>query len=118
MLRISLPQPQASGREGREGNPWFVAADVCRGLGLGVEKGASRHLESLDNAEKNLRKIEGMRGRTPLLISESGLYKLIMRARQSNPEARDWQVAGGHQDLPEAVRRESPPPTTALDEEA
>ena len=28
---------------------------------------------------------------TITLISESGLYKLVMRARQSNPKAREFQ---------------------------
>lgn len=84
-----------------EGEPWFVAADVCKSLEL---KGApSKHLLPLDVKEKqivirdsNKLSVELRKGlflntrlyRTSL-ISESGLYKLIMRS--DKPQAKPFQ---------------------------
>jgi prophage antirepressor-like protein len=35
-----------------DGNPWFVAADVCRALGLRMTGGVSYHLRHLRKDEK------------------------------------------------------------------
>lgn len=68
------------------GEPWFVAKDACDILG-----NDTNHLrEALDDDEiTNLRNSEvwNQPGRAPLIISEPGLYKLIMRSRK--PEARN-----------------------------
>lgn len=70
------------------GDPWFVAKDVCDILGLGTEH-LRRNLEE-DEVTKatNLPnwQVGPNGGRTPLIISEPGLYKLIMRSRY--PTAR------------------------------
>ena len=42
----------------------------------------------LRDDEKTITRIDGMRGQTPTLISESGLYKLILRS--DKPEARTF----------------------------
>lgn len=67
------------------GEPWFVAKDACDILGIDTN-----HLrEALDDDEiTNLRNSEvwNQPGRAPLIISEPGLYKLIMRSRK--PEAK------------------------------
>jgi prophage antirepressor-like protein len=56
-----------------DGNPWFVAADVCRALDLPIEKGATRYLQRLAGDEKRtLETFEG-RGAAPWIITESGL---------------------------------------------
>lgn len=64
-----------------EGEPWFVAKDVCDALGI-----ATNHLREegrgLDEDEVlNLPNWEG-KGKAPLVVSEPGLYKLIMRSRK------------------------------------
>ena len=85
-----------------EDEPWFVAKDVCDLLGV-----ATNHLREegrgLDNDEvSSLPNWEG-RGSAPLIISEPGLYKLIMRSRK--PEAKAFQRWVTHEVLP-ALRRD------------
>lgn len=79
------------------GEPWFIAKDVCDILGIDTN-----HLrEALDDDEiTNLRNSEvwNQPGRAPLIISEPGLYKLIMRSRK--PEAKGFQRWVTHEVLP------------------
>lgn len=84
-----------------EGEPWFVAKDVCDALGI-----ATNHLREegrgLDEDEVlNLPNWEG-KGKAPLVVSEPGLYKLIMRSRK--PEAKAFQRWVTHEVLP-AIRK-------------
>lgn len=80
------------------GEPWFVAKDACDILGIDTN-----HLrEALDDDEiTNLRNSEvwNQPGRAPLIISEPGLYKLIMRSRK--PEAKEFQRWVTHEVLPQ-----------------
>jgi prophage antirepressor-like protein len=69
-----------------DGNPWFVAADVCRVLGL---FNPTKAVQSLDKDEVTLTRVQGQRGMPINVISESGLYKLVMRS--DKPEARQFQ---------------------------
>lgn len=77
-----------------DGNPWFVAADVCEVLNL---NNASMACRVLGEAEKktatratNVNLFEVGRGSARLvLISESGLYKLVMRS--DKPQAKPFQ---------------------------
>ena len=101
------------------GNPWFVASDVCRCLGLDLTNGgAVRHLRFLAKDEcqsiskrtaKTLTQNEGVlavfRGNEAnlTLISESGLYKLVMRS--DKPEARKFQDWMTREVLP-AIRKD------------
>lgn len=66
----------------RDGEPWFVAVDVCTALQIGNPTMA---LRALDTDEKALSSIEGLsRGNDHgNLISESGLYTLILRCRDA-----------------------------------
>lgn len=83
-----------------QGNPWFVAKDVCRVLEI------TDHHQAVSNLE------EDERGRciipTPsgqqemLIISESGLYSLIFRSRK--PQARAFRKWVTSEVLP-AIRR-------------
>lgn len=79
------------------GEPWFVAKDVCDILGIDTN-----HLrEALDDDEiTNLRNSEvwNQPGRAPLIISEPGLYRLVMRSRK--PEAKEFQRWVTHEVLP------------------
>jgi len=78
-----------------EGAPWFVAADVCRVLEMPLEKGVGQYLSRLMNDEKRpipLGLIKGKGMNQATLISESGLYKLIMRSNKL--EAKKFQPLG------------------------
>lgn len=82
------------------GDPWFVAKDVCDILGLGTEH-LRRNLDEDEVAEAtNLPnwQVGTNGGRAPLIISEPGLYKLIMRSRK--PEAKEFQRWVTHEVLP------------------
>lgn len=80
------------------GEPWFVAKDVCDILGIDTN-----HLgESLDSDEMNtLRITEGNTRGNPnkTIISEPGLYRLVMKSRK--PEAKEFQRWVTHEVLPQ-----------------
>lgn len=69
-----------------EGNPWFVAADVCKALGY---KNPTEFVRGLDDDEK-AKKFLGS-GSPVNVLSESGLYKATLRAQRANPLARVFQ---------------------------
>lgn len=85
-----------------KGAAWFVAADVCRALGPSMKSGSAEpHTRALSSAERYVSR----RSDTPeifsgivnqvqsiSLISEAGLYKLVLRAERSNPVAAKFQV--------------------------
>lgn len=69
-----------------DNNPWFVASDVCKALTLKNPSVAVAHLDSNEWSKANL----GQRGLgAVIVISESGLYKLVMRS--DKPEAKGFQ---------------------------
>ncbi len=99
-----------------DGAPWFVAADVCRCLGIGYDPttgktNASPFMPRLGDDEKRVLKrqtrfavkqgvgtdsenqtlsdIGGPKLAAVTIIAESGLYKLVMRS--DKPEARKFQ---------------------------
>lgn len=66
-----------------QGEPWFVAKDVCRVLDLDVASGA----RGLDEDEKGLHTVQTPGGpQTITIISEPGMYALVFRSRK--PQAR------------------------------
>jgi prophage antirepressor-like protein len=70
-----------------EGEPWFVAVDVCRVLGHGNPTMAMRSLAADEWAKFNLGSPNDVN-----VISESGLYRLALRARvRGNPEVQEFQ---------------------------
>lgn len=80
-----------------EGNPWFVAKDICDVLGLSAFKGGyGHHLKSLGEDEvipvsEVGVKLGGTGSHNARLVSESGLYKLIMRSDKPQAKAfQDW----------------------------
>ena len=80
-----------------DGEPWFVAKDICDALGI-----ATNHLREegrgLDDDEvMNLPNWEG-KGAAPLIITEAGLYSLILRSRK--PEAKAFKRWVTHEVLP------------------
>ncbi|EIP99506.1 prophage antirepressor [Opitutaceae bacterium TAV1] len=69
-----------------------VVADVCCCLNLrNLQAGTGQYLSKLLATERTLVKIKGSRGIGTTLISESGLYKLVLRAHRSNPKAAEFQ---------------------------
>jgi prophage antirepressor-like protein len=67
----------------REGEPWFVASDVCAALELSnPSKSVSGHVHEDDKSNLEL----DLPGKAPLVINESGLYALIFGSRK--PEAK------------------------------
>lgn len=77
-----------------DGEPWFVAADVCGAVGIGNPTMALRRL---DQDERTLSQIEGSH-RPTNLVSESGLYSLILRS--DKPEAKRFKRWVTHEVLP------------------
>lgn len=68
----------------RNNDPWFVANDVCKALGYSnTSKAIADHLDDDERYNESLD-----RGGSLLLISESGLYALILRSRKT--EARKF----------------------------
>ena len=81
----------------RDGEPWFVAKDVCAVLELG---NVTEALRGLDEDEVNtLRIAEGTRGNPNVNgITEAGLYSLVLRSRK--PEAKRFKRWITHEVLP------------------
>lgn len=80
-----------------DGAPWFVAADVCDVLGFEkhpTNRTYVHHLRRLDADETvsfGVPTIENgrQRRRSQKIISESGLYKLVLRS--DKPQAKEFQ---------------------------
>jgi hypothetical protein len=72
----------------RDGDPWFIAADVCRVLELG---NTAQAVSRLDDDERDGIITNDTVGRSNRLtaISESGLYALVLTSRK--PEARRFR---------------------------
>lgn len=95
------------------GEPWFVAKDVCDILELTNPAVA---LQSLDDDEKtNLSNsyVWSEPGRRPLIISEPGLYRLVIRSRK--PEAKEFQRWVTHEVLPSIRKTGGYIPTSESD---
>jgi prophage antirepressor-like protein len=73
----------------RDGQPWFVAADVCRALGL---LNPADVVKSLDDDEKGIDSIYTPGGRQEvIIISESGMFALIFKSRKAEAQRfRRW----------------------------
>lgn len=89
----------------RDGAPWFVAVDVCKALEISNSRDA---LKNLDNDERSSVAFSdaGENGhsipRKLNLISESGLYALIMRSNK--PNARKFRKWVTTEVLPAIIR--------------
>lgn len=76
------------------GEPWFVAKDVCDILAL---SNATVALQNLDDDELTKFNLGGQHGEANI-ISESGFYRLVMKSRK--PEAKEFQRWVTHEVLP------------------
>ena len=72
----------------KAGEPWFIAKEVCEILELST---TSRAVENLDDAEvSKTHTIDNLgRNQEVLIISESGLYTLIIRSNK--PKAKEFR---------------------------
>ena len=93
-----------------DGNPWFVAADVCRALDMSLEYGTNQWLKPLNDDERYSLKrgdlpdlFSGSRAPSYTCISENGLYRLVMRS--DKPQAREFQDWVTREVLP-AIRKD------------
>lgn len=83
-----------------DGEPWFVAADVCGALEIRNPTDAMRRL---DADERTLVSIEGASNGLPVnAVNEPGLYTLILGSRK--PEAKAFKRWVTHDILP-AIRK-------------
>lgn len=83
-----------------DGQPWFVAGDVCAVLALGNPYSS---LALLDDDEKGLHIVETPGGpQRVTIVNEPGLYSLILRSRK--PEAKAFKRWITHDVLP-AIRQ-------------
>ncbi|RZB18390.1 phage antirepressor protein [Streptomyces sp. F001] len=85
----------------RDGEPWWVAADVCAVLGYSRVADALRIPDADDLGTHFVRGHDG-RERPAQIINEPGLYSLILRSHR--PEAHAFKRWVTHEVLPE-IRR-------------
>lgn len=84
----------------KEGEPWFVAADVCRALDVANPRDA---VARLDEDERGVASTDTPGGPQQVTtISEAGLYALVLGSRK--PEAKAFKRWITHEVLPE-IRR-------------
>lgn len=83
-----------------DGEVWFVAADVCTALGLANPTMA---VQRLDEDELALSSIEGKGGASVNIVSESGLYNLVLGSKK--PEAKEFKRWVTSEVLP-AIRKQ------------
>lgn len=80
----------------RGGEPWFVAVDVCRALGIG---NTSMTLRRLDEDEKGASSIDTRGGQQEVtIVNEPGLYSLVLGSRK--PEAKEFKWWVTHEVIP------------------
>lgn len=78
------------------GEPWWVAKDVCDVIGI---INAGQAAGRLDDDEKGVCKVDTLRGEQELVVvSEPGLYSLI--GRSNKPEAKAFMRWVRHEVLP------------------
>lgn len=83
-----------------DGEPWFVAKDVCAALNISAHRDA---IARLDDDERGSVVVDTLGGAQSLgAVNESGLYNLIFQSRK--PEARAFRRWVTNEVLP-AIRR-------------
>ena len=92
--------------------PWFVAKDVCDILGTDT-RDLHKILESDEITNVDSIHIAQNGGKAPLIISEPGLYRLVMKSRK--PEAKEFQRWGTHKVLPQIRKTGGYIPTSESD---
>ena len=84
----------------QNGEPWFVAADVCKALDIENNRKATNRL---DDDEKGVTSSDTLGGKQNLtVVNEAGLYSLVLGSRK--PEAKAFKRWITHEVLP-TIRR-------------
>lgn len=84
----------------KDGEPWFVAADVCKAVELDKTWNA---LQRLDEDEKGTTSISTLGGKQEMaIVNEPGLYSLVLGSRK--PEAKLFKRWITHEVIP-AIRK-------------
>lgn len=89
----------------RDGEPWFVAKDVCDVLGL-IPRDSVRYLDDDEKTKVPFSQVSpnvssnhaGPPRQPVLIINEPGLYSLILRSRK--PQAKEFKRWVTHEVLP------------------
>lgn len=84
----------------QNGEPWFVAKDVCDALELGNSRQALTRLENDEKADVILN--DGSQNRKMNIVNEYGLYNLVLASRK--PEAKAFKRWITHEVIP-AIRK-------------
>ena len=92
------------------GEPWFVAKDVCDILG---HSNVSMALDRLDGEERSKFNL-GRQGETNI-VNEAGLYSLVLGSRK--PEAHEFKRWVTHEVLPQIRKTGGYIPTTDTDDD-
>ena len=100
------------------GEPWFVTKDVCDILGMSNPSMAVTALDKDEVAQIDPKDYLGSENRSNQavnIVSEPGLYKLIMRSRK--PEAKEFQRWVTHEVLPQIRKTGGYIPTSDADDD-
>lgn len=84
----------------KDGEPWFVAADVCRVLELGDTGKATSRLD--EDELTRIKIVSGGQSREMIVVNEPGLYSLVLGSRK--PEAKAFKRWITHDVIP-SIRR-------------
>lgn len=103
----------------RQGEPWFVAADVCRVLDLGNARQAVARLDDDEREMVNLNTVisnDGIRGNPNAhIVSESGLYALVIGSRKEAARRfRKWITSVVLPAIRKTGRYDHTPPQTEI----
>lgn len=77
-----------------EGEPWFVASDICKALDI---SNTTQAVQRLDDDEKSMLNI-GLSGGSTNCVNEYGLYNLILSSRKK--EAKEFKRWITHEVVP------------------
>lgn len=84
----------------QDGEPWFVASDVCQALGITKYRSA---VGRLDEDEREPVEVDTLGGKQKVsAINEAGLYALVLSSRK--PEAKTFKRRITHEVIP-TIRR-------------
>jgi anti-repressor protein len=84
----------------KDGQPWFVAADVCRALEINDNRSATARLDEDEKDAVSIRTLGGDQKMS--IINEPGLYALVLGSRK--PEAKAFKRWITHEVIP-SIRR-------------
>lgn len=72
-----------------DGEPWFVALDICRGLGIKNNRQVVSRLDDDEYRGVTLNDAMGRRNPNTRMVNQSGLYDLMLDSRK--PEAKRFR---------------------------